>query len=83
MAILQGVEQNMNRSESSDCDCLPSCTSISYDTEINQIRMDDDAMDSYNRDRQTDTNFRFQHSLFIWIPTVLIYFFNLALQKYL
>jgi hypothetical protein len=41
--VQQSIEQNVHGSQTSDCDCLPSCTSITYDTEVNQVEVSDDA----------------------------------------
>jgi Amiloride-sensitive sodium channel len=57
--IQESVEQNINHSEFPACGCLPSCTSISYDTEINQISMDDAAIEAYFQDPQYSKNVRY------------------------
>jgi acid-sensing ion channel, other len=35
--IQQSVEHNANQNSSTDCNCLPACTTITFDAEINQI----------------------------------------------
>jgi Amiloride-sensitive sodium channel len=39
MVVRQNVEENIIENQSSSCDCLPTCTSISYDVDINHVQM--------------------------------------------
>jgi hypothetical protein len=36
-AIQETIEKNIQKYQVSDCDCLPTCNSIAYETEVNQI----------------------------------------------
>jgi Amiloride-sensitive sodium channel len=35
--IQQSVERSLNKSQTSECNCLPTCTSISYDADVNYV----------------------------------------------
>jgi acid-sensing ion channel, other len=56
--IQQNVEQNMKEAHLSDCKCLPACTSISYDTEINQVFILDEAINFNRNDSEYIKTFR-------------------------
>jgi hypothetical protein len=42
------IERNLGQSQSSVCNCLPSCASITYDAEYNPIEIPDEAITMVN-----------------------------------